>query len=81
MSRLVVSTHCAGGGVHIRTSYRWCRGLRNAALSYEMYRRLEGPVEADELYHTAGNKGQVKRGGVARSASPVRAIMIKTGLR
>ena len=50
-------------GVHIRTSYRWCWGLRNAALSYEMYRQLEGTVEADELYHTAGNKGQAKQGG------------------
>jgi transposase-like protein len=26
-------------GVHIRTSYRWCWWLRNAALSYEMHRR------------------------------------------
>ncbi len=50
-------------GVHIRTSYRWCWWLRNAALSYEMERQLEGTVEADELYHTAGNKGQVKGGG------------------
>src|SRR5207302_302614 len=33
-------------GVHIRTSYRWCWWLRNAALSYEMYRQLEGTVEA-----------------------------------
>jgi hypothetical protein len=24
---------------------------------------LEGTVEADDLYHTAGNKGQAKRGG------------------
>jgi len=45
-------------GVHIRTSYRWCWWLRNAALSYEMHRQLEGTVEADDLYHTAGNKGQ-----------------------
>jgi transposase-like protein len=36
-------------GVHIRTSYRWCWWLRNAALSYEMQRQLEGTVEADEL--------------------------------
>jgi transposase-like protein len=50
-------------GVHIRTSYRWCWWLRNAALSYEMQRQLEGTVEADELYHTAGRKGQAKRGG------------------
>src|SRR6266566_274055 len=37
-------------GVHIRTSYRWCWWLRNAALSYEMDRQLAGTVEADELY-------------------------------
>src|SRR5215510_11676566 len=50
-------------GVHIRTSSRWCWWLRNAALSYEMARQLEGTVEADDLYHTAGNKGQAKHGG------------------
>jgi transposase-like protein len=50
-------------GVHIRTSYRWCWWLRHAALSYEMQRQLAGTVEADELYHTAGCKGQAKRGG------------------
>jgi transposase-like protein len=50
-------------GVHVRTGYRWCWWLRNAALSYEMQRQLEGTVEADDLYHTAGNKGQAKQGG------------------
>jgi transposase-like protein len=50
-------------GVHIRTSYRWCWWLRNAALSYEMQRQLAGTVEADELYHTGGNKGQATQGG------------------
>jgi transposase len=50
-------------GVHIRTSYRWGWWLRNAAMSYEMHRQLEGTVEADDLYHTAGNKGQAKGGG------------------
>ena len=50
-------------GVHIRTSYRWCWWLRNAALSYEMHRQLEGTVEADDLYHTVGNKGQAAQGG------------------
>jgi hypothetical protein len=50
-------------GVHIRTSYRWCRWLRNAALSYEMDRQAAGTVEADELYHTAGTKGQKQHGG------------------
>src|ERR671931_2286209 len=50
-------------GVHGRTSYRWCWWLRNAALSYEMHRRLEGTVEADDLYHTAGHKGQATQGG------------------
>jgi transposase-like protein len=50
-------------GVHVSTSYRWCWWLRNAALSYELDRQLEGCVEADELYYTAGNKGQAKHGG------------------
>lgn len=50
-------------GVHIRTSYRWCWWLRNAALSYEMHRQLDGTVEADDLYHTAGTKGQMPGGG------------------
>ena len=49
--------------MHIRTSYRWCWWLRNAALSYEMERQLEGTVEADDLYHTAGQKGQAHQGG------------------
>ena len=49
--------------VHGRTSYRWCWWLRNAAVSYETDRRLEGTVEADELYHTAGTKGQAQHGG------------------
>src|SRR2546422_729539 len=76
-------------GGHIRTSYRWCWWLRNAALSYEMQRQLAGTVEADELYHTAGQKGQestagkstwdAAREGAARSVSPVKAIMTKTG--
>jgi transposase-like protein len=47
-------------GVSIRTSDRWCGWLRNAALSYELQRQLEGTVEADELYHTAAQKGQAK---------------------
>jgi len=50
-------------GVHISTSYRWCWGLRNAALSYEIGRKLAGTVEADDLSHTAGHKGQAKTGG------------------
>jgi transposase-like protein len=49
--------------VHVRTSYRWCWWLRNTAISYETDRQLEGTVEADELYHIAGNKGQAKQGG------------------
>src|SRR5881392_3895621 len=28
-----------------------------------MHRQLEGTVEADDLYHTAGNKGQAAQGG------------------
>jgi transposase-like protein len=50
-------------GIPIRTSYRWCWWLRNAALAYEMQRQVEGTVEADELYHIAGQKGQAKGGG------------------
>ena len=50
-------------GIHLRTSYRWCWWLRNAAVSYAMPRQLDGTVEADDLYHTAGNKGQAKQGG------------------
>src|SRR4029453_5864046 len=50
-------------GVRHRTSYRWCWWLRNAALSYEMQRQLEGTVEAGDLYHPAGNKGQAQGGG------------------
>ena len=50
-------------GVHIRTGYRWCWWLRNAALAYEIERQVEGTVEADDLYHTAGQKGQAKTGG------------------
>ena len=50
-------------GVHGRTSYRWCWWLRNTAVSYESERRLEGTVEADDLYHTAGQKGQAQGGG------------------
>src|SRR5262249_54619540 len=50
-------------GVHVRTGYRWCWWLRNAALSYEIGRQLAGTVEADDLYHTAGQKGQAKKGG------------------
>ena len=53
-------------GVHIRTSSRWCWWLRHAALSYEMQRQVEGTVEADALYHTAGQKGQAKQGGNKR---------------
>jgi len=50
-------------GIHIRTAYKWCWWLRNAALSYEVHRQLDGTVEADEIYQTAGNKGQSKAGG------------------
>jgi transposase-like protein len=51
------------GGVQVRTSYRWCWWLRNAALSYEMNRQWEGTVDADDLSHTAGIQGQAPGGG------------------
>jgi ISXO2-like transposase domain len=47
----------------MRISYRGCWWRRKAALSYEMARQWEGTVEADDLYHTAGHKGQAKHGG------------------
>src|SRR4029434_9197683 len=50
-------------GVHVRPSYRWCWWLRNAALSCKMSRQWERTVEANELYHTAGNRGQAHQGG------------------
>jgi transposase-like protein len=50
-------------GVHTCTRYRWCWWLRNAAVSSEMDRQLAGTVEADDLYRTAGNKGQATGGG------------------
>src|SRR4029450_13417147 len=58
--------------VHTRTGYRWCWWLRNAALSYEIQRQLEGTVEADELYHTAGQKGQAPGGGTKALGRRVR---------
>jgi hypothetical protein len=51
-------------GVQSRTSYRWCWWLRNTAVSYETDHRLEGTVKADDLYHTAGQKGQATQGGL-----------------
>ena len=76
-------------GSHNRTSYRWCWWLRNAAVSYETDRQLEGTVEADDLYHTAGQKGQAHQGGkkaLGRRArgrrkklSPGGGTTIKTG--
>ena len=59
-------------GVHVRTGSRWCWWLRNAALSYELGRRLEGTVEANDLYHTAGDKGQAKTGGPKSLGRPPR---------
>src|SRR2546428_6340144 len=48
--------------VQSRTSSCWCWWLRHTAVSYETDRRLEGTVEADDLSHTAGSKGQAKDG-------------------
>jgi len=50
-------------GGQSRTSYRWCWWLRHTAVSYETDRHWEGTVEADDLYHTAGSKGQAPGGG------------------
>ena len=50
-------------GGHGRTSDRWGWWLRNTALSYETDRQLAGPGEAEDLYQTAGTKGQAPGGG------------------
>jgi transposase-like protein len=50
-------------GVHMRPSSRWGWWLRNTTVSYETDRHVAGTVEADELYHIAGHKGQAKQGG------------------
>jgi hypothetical protein len=60
--------------------------LRNTAASYETDRQVEGTVEADEIYHTTGQKGQAKQGGkkpwvadhvgIASSASPSGSISV-----
>ena len=68
-------------GVHSRTSYRWCWWLRNAALSYEMDRQLAGTIEADELYHTAGHKGQAPQGGKKLANRPRHASLHGVGAR
>jgi hypothetical protein len=78
-------------GVHSCTTYRWCWWLRNTAVSYETDRQVEGTVEADDLYHTAGRRGKpsgvalstwvADRVVAARNASLVEAIMTKTSSR
>src|SRR4030095_12289820 len=50
-------------GVHMRSGCRWGVCCANAPLSCERGRQLAGTVEADDLYHTAGNKGQAPGGG------------------
>ena len=61
------------------------------ALSYEIDRQVEGTVEADDLYHTAGQQGQARQGrqealgrrpwSRRKKREPGRAIMTKTGRR
>ena len=49
--------------MHSRTSYRWCWWLRNAALSMRCIANSKARWKADDLYHTAGTKGQAQGGG------------------
>lgn len=42
----------------IKTAYHKAWSLRNLGLSYEVETVLQGIVEADEIYQTAGQKGQ-----------------------
>jgi hypothetical protein len=46
-------------GVHIRTSYRWCWWLRNAALSYEMQRQLDSTVEGSVAKFVLGQNSKI----------------------
>ena len=76
-------------GVHVRTSYRWCWWLRNAALSYEMERNWRGrwkPMTSTTRPATRGKRKGVGRShwgaarvAVGRNASRAGAIMTKTG--
>ena len=52
--------------------------LRNLALSLEQDRKLEGTVEADESYQTAGSKGQSSNGG---GSKPLARAPRKRGLK
>jgi transposase-like protein len=50
-------------GVHFTHVYKRVWQLRNLALFFEINNSLDGTVEADEIYVTAGSKGQNKGGG------------------
>jgi len=69
LAPLLLCLSCAAGrmakalGVHGRTGYRWGGGWRQGALSSEIGRQVDGTVEADALYHSAGHQGQAKTGG------------------
>jgi len=66
--------------IHIRTGYRWAWALRNIGLSYERSRQLEGTIEADEIYQTAGCKGQaISPGGAKSMDRPARSRGKKQG--
>jgi transposase-like protein len=56
-------------GVHRRTGYRWCWWLRNAALSYETDRQLEGTVEADDLADPAKFEAESATSGTHKSVA------------
>ena len=50
-------------GGHVHTGYRWWWWLRHTALSSEIGRQVDGTVEADDLYPTAGHKDHAQQGG------------------
>ena len=76
-------------GVHVRTGYRWCWWLRNAALSYEIGRSWPGrskpttsitPPDTRDRPRRAGRKRwAASPGGVARSVSPGGATTTRIG--
>ena len=63
MPVVFIPAHCQRAGSPYPYRLPLVLVAANAALSSEIGRQLAGTVEADDLYHTAGKKGQAKTGG------------------
>jgi len=60
---VLVSTYCARAGGPWPYELSLVLVAAQYAVSYEADRQLAGTVEADDLYHPTGQKGQAKQGG------------------